>query len=107
MANVVNSAEEYQDNLTMTNQDKTHNGPTNIQTTEPIRYPTPISLTRPPILTQQIIAYFQLSQDAWNKLSRQMNEIAKTNKLLKKAVKSTYQKLTDYQNSTQGRSLAI
>ena len=39
------------------------------------------------------MADFQLSQDAWNKLSSQMNEMAEANKLLKKAVKSTYKKL--------------
>ena len=58
------SAKEFQNNLTMTNQYQTHNDPTNIQTTELIRYPTPISLTRLPILTQQITADFQLSQEA-------------------------------------------
>ena len=38
---------------------------------------------------------FQLSQEAWNNLSSQMNEMAEANKLLKKAVKSTYNKLTN------------
>ena len=40
------------------------------------------------------MADFQLSQEAWNKLSSKMNEMAEMNKLLKKAVKSTYKKLT-------------
>ena len=73
----------------MANQDQTHNGPTNLQTIGSIRYPTPISPARPPVLMQQIMADFQLSQEPWNKLSSQMNEKAKTKKLLKKAVKST------------------
>ena len=74
----------------MANQDQTHDGPINIQTIKLIRCPTPISPTRLPILPQQITADFQLSQEAWNKLSSEMNEMAKTNKLSKKAVKSTY-----------------
>ena len=78
----------------LTNQDQTHNGPTNIQTTELIRYP-PISLIRPPIVTQQIWAVFQLSQEAWNKLSNQMKRWLKQTNYFKKAVKSTYQKLTN------------
>ena len=64
----------------MGNQDQTHNGPMNIPTIELIRYPTPISPPRPPVLTQQIMEDFQLSQEAWNKLSSQMNEMAETNK---------------------------
>ena len=71
----------------MENQVQTHNGPTNIQTIEPIRYPTPISPTRLHVLTQQITADIQLSQEAWNKLSSQMNEMAETNKLLKNLAK--------------------
>ena len=67
------SAKECQNNLIMTNQDQSHNGPTNIQTTKLNRYPKPISLTRPPILTQQIMVDFHLSQEAWKKLSNQMN----------------------------------
>ena len=43
---------------------------------EPIRCPTQISPTRPLVVTQQIAADFQLSQEAWNKLSSQMNEMA-------------------------------
>ena len=35
-----------------------------------------------------------MSQEAWNKLRSQMNEMAERNKLLKKAVKRTYKKLT-------------
>ena len=58
-----------------------------MQTTDTIRYSTPISQARPPVLTQQITADFQLSQEAWNKLSSQMTEMAETNKLLKKAIK--------------------
>ena len=73
--------------MTTGSQDQIHNGPTNSQTIEPIRYPTPISPVRPPIVTQQIMADFQLSQEVWNKLSGQMNEMAATNKLLKKAEK--------------------
>ena len=37
---------------------------------------------------------FQHSQEAWNQLSSQMNEMAETNKLLKKAVWSTYKTVT-------------
>ena len=72
----------------------TQNGLTNLRTVQLIRYPTAISPTRPPMLTQQIMADFQLSQEAWNKLSSQMNEMAELNTFLKKAVKSTYKKLT-------------
>ena len=53
----------------MENQDQTYKGQTHIQIAEPIRYPTHISPVRPPILTQQITTDFQLSQEAWNKLS--------------------------------------
>ena len=53
----------------MKNQDQIQNGPINTQLTEQIRYPTPICLTRLPILTQKITADFQLSQEAGNKLS--------------------------------------
>ena len=41
------------------------------------------------------MADFQLSQEAWNKLSTQMNEMAETNTLLKKTVKITYKRLTN------------
>ena len=84
------SAKECQNNLTMANQDQTHNGPTNIQTIEQIKCPIPLSQTRLHVLTQHITADFQLPQEAWNKLSSQMYEMAKTNKLLKKAVTSIY-----------------
>ena len=84
------SAKECQSNLTIANQDQTYKGQIHINTTEPIRYPTFISLVRPPVSTQQITTDFQLSQEAWNTLSRQMTEITETNKLLKKAIKSTY-----------------
>ena len=67
------SAKECQSLITMANQDQTHNGPTNVQTIEMIRYPIPIIQTRLPILTQKITVDFQLSQEAWNKLSSQMN----------------------------------
>ena len=50
----------------MATQGQTHNGPANIQTIELIRYPTPISPTRTPVLTQQFTADVQLSQEAWN-----------------------------------------
>ena len=63
----------------MANQAQTHNGPTNIQTIELIRYLTPTSPARLPVLRQQITADFQLSQEAWNKLRSQMNEVAETN----------------------------
>ena len=42
---------------------------------------------------------FQLSQGVWNKFSSQMNETAETNKLLKRAVKSTYKNEEVYQNN--------
>ena len=64
----------------MANQDQTYKGPTNIQMVEPISYPTPMSPTRLSVLTQQITADFQLSQEAWNKLHIQMSEMAETNK---------------------------
>ena len=44
------------------------------------------------------MAGFQLSQEVWNQLSSQMNEMVETNKLLKKAVQVTYKKLTTVQN---------
>ena len=53
-------------------------------------YSSTSQIKYPPILTQQIMADFQISQEAWNQLSSQMNEIFKTNKLLKKAVQDTY-----------------
>ena len=40
---------------------------------------------------------FQLFQKAWNQLSSQMNEMAITNKVLKKAVQSTYKRLMNEQ----------
>ena len=51
-------SKEYQNNTTTANQDQTmvttfkntQNGPTYLQTIEPIRYPTAISPARPPIL---------------------------------------------------------
>ena len=90
MWQIWHSAKECHNNLTAANQDQTHNSPTKIQPIEPIRYPTLISPTRPPILTKKITADIQLSQEVWNKLSNQMNEMAETNKLLTKVVKNTY-----------------
>ena len=55
-----------------------------------IKYHRTNSPTMSPILTQQITADFQLSQEAWNQLSNQMNGMDKTNKLLKKVVQGTY-----------------
>ena len=63
-----------------------------------IRYPTPMSPVRPPVLTQQITADFQLLQEALNKLSSQMTEMAEPNKLLKRAVKNTYKKVNSIPN---------
>ena len=37
------STKECQNNLTMANQDQTHNGPTNVQTVDSVRYPTAIT----------------------------------------------------------------
>ena len=85
---------KWQSNFTMATQDQTYKGQTNIQTLEPIRYPSHMSPARPPVLTQQITADFQLLQEAWNKLSSQMSGMAETNKLLKRAFKNTYRKLT-------------
>ena len=45
------------------------------QTTRQIRYATANSPTRPTILTQEITADLQLSQEAWDHFSNQMNEI--------------------------------
>ena len=53
----------------MANQDQTYECQTHIQTAEQIRYLMPISPVRPPVLTLQITAHFQLSEEAWNKLS--------------------------------------
>ena len=81
------SAKECQDSPVTANQDQTmvttfkntQNGLKKLQIIEPIKYPTTISPTRLPTLTQQIMVDFQLSQEAWNKLSSQMNEMAETN----------------------------
>ena len=59
----------------------------------PTKYPTTMSPTKPPILTQKITADFQLSQEAWKQVSSQMNKIVETNKLSKKAVQGTYKML--------------
>ena len=66
-------------NVTMATLDQTYKAQTNIQTTEPIRYPTPMSPVRLSVLAQQITADFQLSQKAWNKLRSKMSEMAETN----------------------------
>ena len=68
------------------------------QTTGWIRNPNTISPTRPTILTQHITVTFQLCQEAWDPLSNQMNEIAKTNRLIKEAVTKIYKKFTNVQN---------
>ena len=75
-------------------QDQIYKGQTNIHITEPIRYPTQISPARPPVLIQMITADFQLSHEAWNKLSSQMSKMAETSKLSKRAVRNTYKKWT-------------
>ena len=64
----------------------------------PQRYLTAISPARPPILTQLITADFQLSQEMWDHLSSQMNEMSK-NRLIKRVVKKTYKKLTNLQST--------
>ena len=87
------SGKECQNNITTANHGQIHNIPTNLQTIQLIRYPTPTSPARPPILAQQIMADFQLSQEAWTRWSSQMNEITETNKCLKKAVKCIYKKV--------------
>ena len=46
------------------------------QTTGCIGYPVVILPTRPSVLMQQIKANFQLSQEAWDQLHNQMNEMA-------------------------------
>ena len=56
----------------MANQDQTYEGQNYSQAAEAIRYPTPITPARPPVLTQQITTDVQLSQEAWNKLSSHM-----------------------------------
>ena len=53
-------------------------GPLSSQIVEAIRYLTAILPTRPPILSQQIMANFQLSQEALNKIISQINEMAET-----------------------------
>ena len=63
--------------------------PSSSQIVEPVRYHTAVTPTRPPILTQQIMADFQLLLEAWNKLSSLINEMAETNKHLKKQSKET------------------
>ena len=66
----------------MANQDHTHNGPTNIQTIEQLDTQPQYLHIGWPVLTQQITADFQVPQEVWNKLSSQINKMAKTNKLL-------------------------
>ena len=79
------SVKEYQRIPTVAIQDKTFQGQTIIQTKKQIRYPTLMSPARLPVLTQQITADLQLSQEV---------KMAETNKLLKRATKNTYKKLT-------------
>ena len=84
----------------------------NVSPVQPIIYPTTISPTKPPILTQQITTDFQLSQEAWKQLSSQMNKMIKMNKLFKNAVQGTYKKLTNVQeqnirNSPQPKKSAV
>ena len=54
----------------------------------PIKYPSTILPTKPPILTQQITADFQLSKEAWKQVSSQMNEMVETNKFLKSSTRN-------------------
>ena len=74
------------------------------QTTGQNRYPTTILSTRPPILTQQITAHFQLSQEAWNHLSNLIDKTVNTNRLIMKAVKDTYKKLKNVQTHTANKT---
>ena len=60
------------------------------QAARQITDPTKISPTKPPILTQQIMTDFQISQEAWNQLSSQMNGMVETNNLLNKVIQGTY-----------------
>ena len=87
-----NQFNNVQDQATVNSFKNIQSGSPSLQTTGQIRYPTKVLPTWPPMLTQQITADFQLSQEAWNQLSSQMNEMAEINKLLKKAVKSTYKR---------------
>ena len=59
------------------------------QATSHIGYPTTILPIRPLGLMQQITVIFQLSQEALNHLSNQMNEIAVKNRLIKRDVSNT------------------
>ena len=63
----------------------------------PIKYPTTISATKPPILTKQISADFQILQEAWKQVSSQMNKMIETNKFLKRQSRPTYKHLTNKQ----------
>ena len=74
----------------MANHNQAYKGQTYAQTAEPIRYPTPITPVRPPVLIQQITI-------AWNKLSRWKTEMAETSKLLKNAIRNTYKKSIAFQ----------
>ena len=55
--------------------------------------------TKTPILTQQITTDFQLCQETWNQLTSQMNAMAKTNKLLRKTLKSTHKRWMNVQKN--------
>ena len=74
------------------------------QTTGQIKYPTTISPTKPPMSSQQIIADFQLSQEAWNQLRKQMNVMAEINKLSKKAVQNTYKRVANVQKQNSKKT---
>ena len=56
-------------------------------------------------MTQQISADFQLSQDAWDHLSNKMNEMAETNRLIKKAIKNAYKELAYVQKLSPKKTL--
>ena len=79
----------YQQGQIMIN---TYSNMHNMLPVPPIKYPTTILPTKPPNLTQEITADFQLLQEAWKQLSSQMNEMVKTNKLFKKGSPRNKQK---------------
>ena len=61
-----------------------HSGLQIPQTTSQIRYPT-----RPQNLDSANNCRFQLSEETWDHLGNQKNEMAETNRLIKRAVKNT------------------
>ena len=101
------SVKECQSNSNMANQDWAYKGQTHILTAEPIRYSIPISPARSPVLTQHITADFQLSWETWKKLSSQMTEMAEADKLLKKAIRNTYQKVNSIPNPPLRKLLTL